>query len=199
MSVLPCMSHKTSDVSPARVMEVAPSAVSVELPGGKAILIRPLNPTDRDRLAGLFTRMSEKSRQQRFFAPKPHLSNRELRFFTEVDHVRHEALGAVDASTGCLIGVARYVQYSDQPGVADVAVEVADADHATGIGGALMARLIDCARANGLDCLSATTKWDNRAARALARRAGFRARSSSGDEIVLGVSLRTEPVDVLSA
>ena len=192
------MSHKTSDVLLRRVIDIPSPPVSIALPGGKAIVIRPLNSADHARLAGLFARMSEKSRQQRFFAPKPTLSNRELRFFTDVDHVRHEALGAIDQNTGALIGVARYVQYGDQPGIADVAVEVADADHATGVGGALMGGLIDRARANGFDCLSATAKWDNRAARALARQAGFRARSSSGDEIMLAISLRTEPGGVLS-
>jgi hypothetical protein len=39
------------------------------------------------------------------------------------------------------------------------------------------------ARANGFTLLTATTLWENRPARALLRRLGFRARASHGSEI----------------
>ncbi len=34
----------------------------------------------------------------------------ELAFFTEIDHVDHEAIGAMDPATGQGVGVARYVR-----------------------------------------------------------------------------------------
>src|SRR5207302_4711683 len=64
---------------------------------------RPVGPEDRDGLADLFERMSPQSRYRRYLSPKPSLSPRELSFLTEVDHVRHEALAAVDQRDGSLV------------------------------------------------------------------------------------------------
>jgi GNAT superfamily N-acetyltransferase len=143
-------------------------------------------------LVGLFERMSWESRLRRFLTPKTRLTDRELSFFTQIDHVSHEALAAIDEDDGAIIGVARYVRSADRPGIADVAVEVADDHQSIGVGTALVSRLAERGRANGIDYLSATTRWENRAARALAGRIGLRAGWSRGGEIVLEMALRPE-------
>ena len=147
---------------------------------GAEIRIRPLAPRDRAGVAALFSRLSAESRYRRFHVPKRELSDSELAFFTDVDHIRHEALAAVDPRDNSIVGVARYVQYVDRPRVAAVAFEVADEWQRKGIGAALAERLLDRARVNGLDRLTATTRWENPAARALLRRLGFRARATGG-------------------
>lgn len=147
---------------------------------GAEIRIRPLAPRDRAGVAALFSRLSAQSRYRRFHVPKRELSDSELAFFTDVDHVRHEALAAVNTRDNSIVGVARYVQYADRPRVAAVAFEVADEWQRKGIGAALAQRLLDRARVNGLDRLTATTRWENPAARALLRRLGFRARATGG-------------------
>src|SRR5205814_593277 len=139
--------------------------------------------------AALFARLSPESRYRRFLSPKVRLSDKELRYFTEIDHVRHEALAAVDGDDGSIVGVARYVQCSDRPCVADLAIEVADDVQRRGIGLMLAGALVQRARENGLAGLVATTLWENRAARALVRRLGFRARGGRGVEIELELSL----------
>src|SRR5690242_8274666 len=158
---------------------------------GTEIRIRSLMPRDRAGVAALFSRLSSESRYRRFLAPKRELSERELVFFTDVDHVMHEALAAIDQRDGSLVGVARYVQYIDTPRVAAVAFEVADERQRLGIGTALLQRLLSRARHNGLDRLSATTRWENLPARALLRRFGFRARFSAGGELELDLALRS--------
>ena len=50
-------------------------------------------------------------------------------------------------------------------------------------------RIQDDARTNGFTLLTATTLWENRPARALLRRLGFRARASHGTEIELELEL----------
>ena len=162
---------------------------TLTLATGEQIAIRPLDPRDRSRLRGLFARMSRQSRQRRFFSPKQELTERELTYFTDIDHVKHEALAAVDPSDGSFVGVARYVKFGERPRIADVSVAVADEQHSLGVGTALVDRLIERGRENDLEYLEATTKWENAPARALARRAGFRARSSRGGEIVLELAL----------
>jgi RimJ/RimL family protein N-acetyltransferase len=174
----------------AEATEHVGSPERLQLGNGAEILIRPLTPTDRAGVAALFSRLSSESRYRRFLGPKRELTDRELVFFTDVDHVRHEALAAVDERDNSVVGVGRYVQYSDRPRVASMAFEVADDWQQRGIGTALAERLLQRARSNGLDCLSATTRWENVPARALLRRLGFRARSSGRGEIELELALQ---------
>lgn len=153
--------------------------------------LRPLRADDREALRALFARLSPKSRSRRFLTGKPELSERELTYLTDIDHVRHEALAAVDRNDGSIVGVARYVKWPRRAGTADTAIEVADDLHRNGIGLMLAEALIRHARENGIDVLTATTLWENRAATALARRVGFRAQSGAGREIELELQLDT--------
>ena len=147
--------------------------------------LRPLCVSDRDALRTLFARLSPESRRRRFLTGKTELSDRELTYFTDVDHVHHEAVAAINRGNGSIVGVARYVRWPERAGAADVAIEVADDLQGNGIGLMLAETLIRRAGENGINVLTATTLWENRAARALARRAGFRARSSAGHVIEL--------------
>lgn len=135
--------------------------------------IRPLTHADRDRLAAAFGRLSERSRLRRFLGPKPRLSGAELTYLTEIDHVTHEALAAIDPDDGAIVGVARYAEERATPGTADLALVVADAWQGQGIATMLGRRLVRHADASGIARLTATTFADNRAARAVLRKLGF--------------------------
>lgn len=69
---------------------------SLVLRDGSAVLIRQVQSTDAPLLADGFTRLSDASRQMRFLTRKKELSPAELRYFTNLDHHNHEALGALD-------------------------------------------------------------------------------------------------------
>jgi len=161
----------------------APAAENLVLADTTRITLRPVGPDDRGALAGLFARLGPESRHARFFLPKHELSARELTYFTDIDHRHHEAIAAINQRDDSFVGVARYVGVTDRAGVAEVAIEVADAFQRRGIGTALTSLTIHRAHANGLTLLTATTLWENRAARGLLRRHGFRARHSRGGEI----------------
>jgi RimJ/RimL family protein N-acetyltransferase len=158
-------------------------ATNVVLADGTRLALRHIGSDDRDGLAALFARLTPESRRRRFLSPKPELTPRELAYFTDIDHVHHEAIAAVDQRDGSIVGVGRYVRYADRARVAEVAVEVADELQSMGIGTVLARRTVQRARANGFALLTATTLWENRPARALLRRLGFRARASHGSEI----------------
>jgi RimJ/RimL family protein N-acetyltransferase len=167
----------------------ADAADAVALADGTRLGLRAVGPDDRDRLAALFARLSPQSRYQRFLSPKSELTSRELSYFTDIDHVHHVAIAAVDERDGSIVGVGRYVEGAGRAGVAEIAVVVADELHSMGIGTALATRTVERARANGLTLLTATTLWENRPARALLRRLGFRARASQGSVIELHLRL----------
>ena len=161
----------------------AAAAESLVVANGTRISLRQVGADDRAGVAALFARLSPQSRYQRFLSPKGELTPRELTFFTDIDHVNHEGIAAVNQRDDSIVGVARYVRDADRAGVADVAIEVADAFQAMGIGAALARLTIERAQTNGLTLLTATSLWENRAARRLLRRLGFRARQSRGGEI----------------
>ncbi len=170
----------------------ADAAGALVLDDGRRIRFRRIVPEDREGLAALFARLSTDSRQRRFMGPRPTLSRRELDYFTDVDHVNHEAIVAVDQRHGSIVGEARYVRYRDRPGIADLAVTVIDDLHRKGIGTALGERVVARATENRVQRLTALTSWENRPARALLKRLGFRPRSSAGHEIEFELALDAE-------
>lgn len=161
------------------------------LADGARLRVRPIVPADREPLADAFDRLSDRSRRQRFLAPKPRLSARELDYLTDVDHVTHEALVAIDETTGDIVGVGRYATGGAGGAAADMALAVVDAWQRRGIGHALAVRLVERARANGITRLTGTALADNLLVRALLDRLGFRVRSVSAG--VVEVELDVPP------
>ncbi len=149
---------------------------------------RAIAATDQAALADLFERLSERSRRLRFHAAKPHLSDRELAYFTDVDHRRHEAVVAVDAG-GRFAGVARYACAPGESNAADIAIAVADAWQGCGVGTELARRVVAHARRNGIGLLRATTLAGNRPARRLLRELGFTVRAAGPGGLELELPL----------
>ena len=108
------MSHTTKQAR-LRVAGNLPPTRPVVLRDGSAVLIRQVRSADAPLLADGFDRLSAASRQMRFLGVKKQLSAAELRYFTDVDHHDHEALGALDLADGHGVGIARYVRDSDDP------------------------------------------------------------------------------------
>jgi GNAT superfamily N-acetyltransferase len=127
----------------------------VRLRDGAEVLVRAVRPEDKPLFAAGWERFGEESRYRRFMGGKRRLSTRELAFFTEIDHVDHEALGALDPGTGEGLAVARYVRDLDRPHAAEAAVSVIDAMQGRGLGGILLRRLCDRAARNGISCFTA--------------------------------------------
>ena len=139
---------------------------------GSQVLIRPVGLADVPVLADGFARLSARSRQLRFLGPKKQLTPAELRYLTEIDHHDHEALGAVDRSSGLGVGVARYVRSFEDAQAAEIAVTVVDEWQRRGLGTELLAQLAQRARAEGICRFTALVGADNMAMTALVRTTG---------------------------
>ena len=74
----------------------------------RTITLRDGAPEDKPLVAAAFERLSEDSRYRRFFATKNELSRADLAYLVDVDHKDHEAIIAIDPSSGEMLGVARY-------------------------------------------------------------------------------------------
>ncbi len=90
--------------------------------------------------------LSGESVRTRFLQPRPALNVHELAFFTEIDHVDHEAIGALDGVTREGVGVARYVREDERPHVAEAPSRSSTRGSGRGLGGKLLRRLSRRAR-----------------------------------------------------
>lgn len=120
---------------------------------GRPILLRSIRPSDRDRLIRGLAQLSPASRYLRFHAPIDHLSEPQLDYLTQVDHVDHEAIVALDLDDLDVpgVGVGRYIREPFEPTVAEAAITVADAYHGQGAGTILLGALAQRARSNGIE------------------------------------------------
>ena len=176
---------------------VARSSVSetrqtVELQDGTRALIRPIGPRDRKRLNEGFENASAESIFLRFLSPQPRLSSSQLDYLTAIDHIRHEALIAVDPETGQSFGTARYVRNDAHPETAEFAVGVGDRWMRIGLGTALLGALVFRAREVGVIRFTGLIHADNTAIRRLVEKVAgpYEIRSAGQGAMELAVDLR---------
>ena len=155
-----------------------PDHIASATGGPSALQVRQLTTADRDRLAQAFARLSDRTRYLRFHAPKPKLSQRELTYFTEIDHITHEALVAVAPDDERLVGVTRYAPVHGEEATADFAIVIADEWQGRGLGRELARRIVVEAHAAGVERLTASTLGINVAARRLLVGLGFEPRGT---------------------
>ena len=137
------------------------------LQDGSTVLIRQVHSADAPLLIEGFARLSAESRRLRLLTGKPHLTAAEIRYFTEIDHHDHEALGAISPVDGRGLGVARYIRDVEVPERAEVAVTVIDEWQRRGLATELLKRLADRARQEGIRHFTALVAADNAAVVAL--------------------------------
>jgi GNAT superfamily N-acetyltransferase len=178
-----------------RFLRPAPRAANGDvtwLRDGSQVLLRPVLKSDAQLLADGFARLSAKSREQRFMAPRSRLSAAELRYLTDVDHYDHEAIGALDLAGGG-VGIARYIRSRRDRRSAEVAVTVVDAWQGRGLGAELTRRLAGRARQAGISTFTALVTAENAAAAGLLRT--MRARLAGRDEASLEYEMSLLPDD----
>jgi RimJ/RimL family protein N-acetyltransferase len=162
----------------------------LQLRDGSTVLVRPVRPEDRELFVAGFERMSGESRYRRFMSHKKKLSDRELDFFTRLDHETHEAVGAIDVATGEGAGVARMHREPDEPVVAEAAVTVVDDWQGRGIGRLLLDRLTSRAHELGVTHFEASLFTTNKAMLTLFQRLGcMRSKREGLDVLTIDVAL----------
>jgi GNAT superfamily N-acetyltransferase len=167
---------------------------TITLQDGARVTLRSIAPEDKPLLVASYERLSEESRYRRFFSVKKELSAAELEYLVDVDHNDHEAIVAIDPSSGEALGVARYIRASAGAEVAEVAVVVADDWQGRGVGRALLDRLTYRARHAGVRRFSALVQGDNRASIGLLEGVGDTRRRYETGEVELIIELPPERV-----
>jgi GNAT superfamily N-acetyltransferase len=143
---------------------------------GTRVLVRPIEPDDRERLQVGLYRLSPTSRYRRFHAAVSELSDAQLRYLAEVDPVNHLAWIALDPALPGepAVGVARRIRLPTAPRTAEVAVTVLDAYQGRGIGTLLLGVLSRATAAQGIRTYRAYVEEDNDAMLRIFRDLGAR-------------------------
>jgi GNAT superfamily N-acetyltransferase len=178
------------------------AAERVRLRDGSEVQIRPVVPADRRLFVEGFERFGMESRQSRFLGLKKQLTEKELDFLTNVDHERHEAIGAIDSATGSGVAVARMLREPEgRDDCAEAAVAVVDDWQGRGLGAILLERLVGRARELGITHFVAVLRTDNRAMLTLFQRAGdVQVLEREGNVSTIDVKLPVDgPEDVVGA
>jgi acyl-CoA synthetase (NDP forming)/RimJ/RimL family protein N-acetyltransferase len=167
---------------------------------GATAHIRPIAPSDADRLVAFYSRVSDESKYYRFFAPHPQLTQRDVHNFTVVDH---DARVAFIATVGeDMLGVGRYDRIRPGSTEAEVAFLIEDAHHGRGLGGVLLEHLAQAARERGVQKFVADVLPGNRKMMQVFNDAGYSVTPTYDDGILhveFDIDLTEESLAVLAA
>ncbi len=151
---------------------------TVTLRDGTSVVFRPIRPEDEPMEAGLVHNTSRESLYFRFFGYVPGIDHKMLARFTHIDYDREMAIVAVVTEQGesKIAGVVRIVGDGWRDSC-EYAILVADAWHGKGLGGLLTEYIIEIARAQGYQHITASFLKINGAMRRMFERHGFRIRA----------------------
>jgi RimJ/RimL family protein N-acetyltransferase len=132
-----------------------------ELRDGRAVVLRPIDPSDAPRLIDLHEHLSVEAQYFRFFGPKPRLTKAESEYLAAVDFHRRFAIVAEIDNDGTteLVGVGRFD--INEPTVAEAAVVVRDDYQHVGLGTAILQRMREVGRGAGLETFRAEVLAEN--------------------------------------
>jgi acyl-CoA synthetase (NDP forming)/RimJ/RimL family protein N-acetyltransferase len=152
----------------------------VVLRDGATAHLRPINPDDAGNLVRFHEGQSAESIYLRYFAPMPHLSQRDLHRFTHVDN--HNRVAFVITLGEAIVGIARYDRIDSAS--AEVAFNVSDAHQGRGLSSVLLEHLAAAARENGIRRFVAEVLPRNRKMLTVFRQAGYEVAARFEDGVV---------------
>ncbi len=151
--------------------------VEVVLGSGSKVTLRAIRSDDGDRFAAMVERCSESTLYYRFLVPQPpEMPEKEIQYFTNVDHDRRMAIVALmgDDDNERIVAEGRWDVLTDDPSTAEVAFLVEDAHQGEGLGTVLLTELTTLAPKHGITTFDATTLAENRAMLDVFNKMGYR-------------------------
>jgi GNAT superfamily N-acetyltransferase len=155
------------------------------------VTIRPIRAEDCGMEQEFIRHLSKESRYFRFMASIPELSQKKLKYFTEIDYDRHMAFVATIMRNHkeVEIGVARYV-HTETPGSCEFGITVDDAWHGSGVAVFLMIFLEDTARERGFKTMEGIVLPSNEKMLRFAQKRGFKIHFVPGEEDTIHIRLQ---------
>ena len=142
------------------------------LPDGARVRLRAARQTDESQLQALLYAMSPESVHQRYFGTRQIHPRSEILALLETDPRSSCALVAEELEDGSLLGIARY-DVDPTSGMGELGIVVAEGWQKRGLGSALVQRLVEVGRRNGVKGLRADVLVSNPGMLGVLRRVGL--------------------------
>ena len=149
---------------------------TVVLRDGSTLAVRPIRPDDEPALSRFFAALSLESRVFRFFAAVAN-ADASVKRMVDVDYSTRYGIVALGGAQREIVGHAMYVAI--EPGMAELALAVADAYQGRGLGTILLGQLAEAAADAGIQVLEAVVRPENHRMLEVLRESGFPVRSRS--------------------
>jgi RimJ/RimL family protein N-acetyltransferase len=179
------------------MIDVKTYNVEEMLKNGLLVTVRAIRAQDKGAILESFKVLDDDTVYSRFFAPKKHLSDEELKYLTEVDFDRTVALVITLPVDGRekIIGGGRYIAFIDAEGAdsAEFALIVEEDYQGLGLGKLIFRHLTSIARALGINRFEAEVLPANNRMLNLLKKTGLPMSMVTRDESVY-VSIDLKPV-----
>jgi acetyltransferase len=156
--------------------------------GGDACLVRPIRPEDAKLYEAFLHRVTREALRMRFFASIGEFTPAFVCRMTQIDYARTMALLALDQQTGEIMGVVRLHTDAAHEG-GEFAILVRSDLQKRGVGWALMQRILDFARAEGLRRVTGVVLKENTVMLKMCDEFGFRIEHDTAGADTFDVSL----------
>lgn len=156
--------------------------------GSQSYHVRPIRPTDAALYPDFLGKMTQEDMRLRFFGLVKTFSDKLLIRLTQLDYDREMAFVALDGRDGALCGVARLSSDPDHR-KAEYALLVRSDLQGHGLGWAMLRRLVDYAKADGLKRIEGTVLSENTVMLKMCREFGFQLTPDPEDATIMWTSL----------
>ncbi len=171
--------HRLAELIPGQAGLPRTEASTMEMADGKQVTFRMSHPEDAELFQEFITTLSDRSRYMRFFSGLKKLPAHALNEFTSPRFPHSFAVSAIvsDGEQERQIGVARWVP-TEEEGIGEFAVVVADDCQGQGIAGRLMRLLITAATVGRLERIEGLILKENLPMLSMVQKMGFEASSN---------------------
>jgi RimJ/RimL family protein N-acetyltransferase len=155
---------------------------------GWRIFVRPIKPDDEPLIHDLLVHVSKEDLRLRFFDSIREFSHQFIARLTQIDYAREMAFVAIDEAGEEILGVVRlYSGSSHETG--EYAILLRSDLKGRGLGWALMQRIIECAKSEGLSRIYGQVLQENSVMLKMCRELGFEIKTDAEDRGVFDVTL----------
>ncbi len=177
----------TAEADPASRLVIRPIPIEwtadLVTRAGDTLHVRPVEPTDEDRLAEFFRHVTPEDLRFRFLTGVREVSHDRIAAMTQIDYRRTMTFLAFDEGRDAIVAVATLAADPDRVR-AEVALTVRSDRKQRGISWTLLDHVVRYARAEGISVIESLESAGNAAAIGLEREMGFVSHACPGDPTV---------------
>ena len=169
--------------------------LKTNLKNGITVFIRFLKQLDKVWIKSGYEELSFRSQYLRFISPPKSLSDKVLKYLTEIDNKEHVALVAfaIKKSLKYPLGVARYIKLPGNRNIAEFAITVTDSFQNQGLGTILFNLLVEHAKRNNICTLTGYVLSENYAMLKIVQHCKVHMQKEEGSVLKIDIPLNENP------